>query len=85
MRDSTINLVMRETAPCDGCRFFDMCKTELMACRAFGYYVRSGVHNKDTPRSPSYAMYNKIFAEDEAELLKLLRAISRGEARDEQE
>lgn len=85
MREITLNTIMRESAPCDKCRFFDMCKTELMACRSFAYYVRSGVNNKDTPRSPNYAMYNKIFVEDEKELLKLLRAISRGEANDEQE
>jgi len=84
MRDSTLQIIMRETAPCDGCRFFDLCRTELMACRAFGYYVRSGVHNKDTPRSPSYTMYKKIFAEDESELLKLLREISKEENREQE-
>jgi hypothetical protein len=82
MRDSTLQIIMRETAPCDGCRFFDLCRTELMACRAFGYYVRSGVHNPDTPRNPSYTMYKKIFTEDESELLKLLREISKEENRE---
>jgi hypothetical protein len=53
-----------------------------MACRAFGYYVRSGVHNPDTPRNPSYTMYKKIFTEDESELLKLLREISKEENRE---
>lgn len=80
MRESTINFVMREISPCDGCRHFERCGAELMACRSFAFYVRTGRYNEGTPRDPSYMVYKRIFASDD-EFNALIREIYK-EARD---
>jgi len=82
MRDTTIDLIMRETAPCDNCEYAQKCKNELMACRVFGMYTRTGRFSIESPRDPSYTLYNKIFSEDEKELIKILKELNRREASD---
>lgn len=81
MRNSAFEYVMRETSPCEGCGHFEKCRAELMACRSFAYYVRVGRFHPETPRDPSYAVYKRIFSEDDSELINLIREMNK-EARD---
>ena len=82
MKDSTIKLIMREKAPCDDCEQAQKCKEQFMACRVFGMYTRTGRFSIESPRDPSYTLYNKIFSEDEKELIKILKELNRREASD---
>ena len=83
MKDSTIKLIMRETAPCDNCEHAQKCKNELMACRVFGMYTRTGRFSIESPRDPSYTLYNKIFSEDEKELIRILKELNRQEVKND--
>ena len=83
MRDSTLELIMRETAPCDNCEHAQKCKNELMACRVFGMYTRTGRLSIESPRDPSYTLYNKIFSEDEKELIRILKELNRQEVKND--
>lgn len=65
MRDTTLKFIMQEKSPCDGCQHFAKCGSELMACKSFAFYVRTGRFNEDTPRNPSYTLYGRIFADDD--------------------
>lgn len=85
MRTNAFEYVMREVAPCDICEHAEKCRAELMACRVFAYYTRTGYFNSESPRDPSYTLYNKIFSEDEKELIRLLKELSKKEASDDQE
>lgn len=76
MRESTIKFVMQEKSPCDGCMHFSRCGSELMACRAFAFYVRTGRFNENTPRDPSYTTYKRVFASDD-EFNELMREMYR--------
>ena len=57
-------------APCDDCDKTTLCKEEKLACRAFVYYVSTGINSKAN-REPNEAIYKKIFEyktkEDEEE------------------
>lgn len=83
MRNTTIELIMRETAPCDICEHAQKCKNELMACRVFGMYTRTGRFSIESPRDPSYTLYNKIFSEDEKELIRILKELNRQEVKND--
>ena len=76
MRESTIKFVMQEKSPCDGCMHGSKCGAELMACRAFAFYVRTGRFNENTPRDPSYTTYKRVFASDD-EFNELMREMYR--------
>ena len=75
-----INKLFLESGPCEGCRFEEDCKKENMACRAFATYVLKGTFFADSPRIPSYALFNKIFNESDEKLLKnYLRSFNEGD------
>jgi hypothetical protein len=84
MRDTTIELIMREVAPCDICEHANKCGAELMACRVFAYYTRTGYFNSESPRDPSYTLYNKLFSEDEKELIRVLKELSKKEVKNDE-
>jgi hypothetical protein len=50
--------------PCSGCNKKLDCEFELMACQQFANFVKYGKFSEDTPKHPTFAMYNKIFNED---------------------
>ena len=83
MRDTTIELIMREVAPCDICEHADKCGAELMACRVFAYYTRTGYFYSESPRDPSYTQYNIVFSEDEKELIRVLKELSKKEVKND--
>jgi len=63
--------IKNEVAPCDDCDKTTLCKEESLACRAFIYYVNTGITSKAV-REPNEIMYKRIFEyktkEDEEEL-----------------
>jgi hypothetical protein len=49
--------------PCTGCPFYQRCKVELLACRAFADYV-DGNRWSAGPRTPTAEQFKRTFASD---------------------
>ena len=50
--------------PCDGCRLYQRCKHESLACRAFKLYLNKSLDDTPYPYAisiPRKKIYNKIF------------------------
>jgi hypothetical protein len=47
--------------PCVGCDKKVDCEFELMACQQFANFVTYGKFSVDTPKHPTFEIYNKIF------------------------
>lgn len=52
-----------ENCPCNGCPSEGACTLEKLACEDFLHYAGTG-DRRDESRSPSAALYRKLFAED---------------------
>jgi hypothetical protein len=50
----------------------------------FAYYTRTGYFKSESPRDPSYTLYNKLFSEDEKELIRVLKELSKKEAQNDE-
>lgn len=59
-------LKQTENPPCErfGCEKAEMCKTRLLACDSFQYYVTRGRAIATIPRIPTHNMYSRIFRDD---------------------
>lgn len=55
---------LKRPAPCDDCWYHNKCKTELLACRAFVFYVNNGRVVYDA-RDPNKELWQKLFVDDE--------------------
>ena len=78
MRNEYARALLARPAPCDGCRNNAKCALDLKACRTFQHYVLTGSISPSLPRTPTRAMFNNIFYEEQeftmAEMRKQLRS-----------
>jgi hypothetical protein len=62
IRQSMVERISREVCPCDNCEHKDVCAHEDMACTAFVSFVLRGKFSLDTPRAPSYKVFDRVFS-----------------------
>ena len=61
MNRAKFHAAIKETnpVPCDGCRYFEICRLNKLACTKFKSYVNEGSYM--TSRRPSRKIYKEIF------------------------
>ena len=59
-------------SPCDGCTYYEECKTERKACVHFLEYQEYGIWHRNLPKNPTREIFDQIFEEDEE--LKVTRS-----------
>ena len=62
LRDAYVERAMKETCPCTDCQNAEICGYEDMACTAFVQFVLKGKFNFETPRVPSYKVFDRVFS-----------------------
>jgi hypothetical protein len=62
LRESLVQRISREVCPCDSCEHVEKCAYEDMACTAFVSFVLRGKFSPDTPKAPSYKVFDRVFS-----------------------
>jgi hypothetical protein len=70
MLTTTIQKVMNEQLPCDGCMHASRCGADKLACYAFAMYVYSGDAHPATPRKPTRRTYARVMWFEDATLVR---------------
>ena len=70
MLTTTIQKVMNEQLPCDGCMHASQCGADKLACYAFAMYVYSGDAHPATPRKPTRRTYARVMWFEDATLVR---------------
>jgi len=70
MLTTTIQKVMAEDLPCDGCMHASRCGTEKLACYAFAMYVLTGDAHPATPRKATRRTYARVMWFEDKNLVR---------------
>ena len=70
MLTTTIQKVMKEDLPCDGCMHASRCGTEKLACYAFAMYVLTGDAHPATPRKATRRTYARVMWYEDKNLVR---------------
>ena len=70
MLTTTIQKVMKEQLPCDGCMHASQCGTDKLACYAFAMYVYTGSAHPATPRKATRRTYARVMWYEDKTLLR---------------
>jgi len=61
--------VIKNVCPCDDCEHVENCRVNELACRPFSNFVSDNYFYPDALRDPCRGIFNKIFEQDDAQLL----------------
>lgn len=50
-----------EPAPCEACGMANLCRRDRLACEPFAEYVHEGRFDRDAPRRPTSATFERLF------------------------
>ena len=61
--------IIKNVCPCDDCKHFETCRIGELACRPFSNFVSDNYFYVDAVRDPCRGIYNKIFEQNDQQLL----------------